>query len=129
MISLLTSVALKKLNTRKNNVFEEIAEADYESDVNTTINLKSIESSSPLYCDPKEIDSDQIEAEYAVPDVICASALSKTLNFQKNATSALGCKTLQINPRFYASSDIIHPKQKYTLYARVYSHFFPPFCV
>lgn len=68
--------------------------------------------SSPLYCDPKDISSAQDEAEYAVPDVICPSNLSKTLNFQKSASNAIACKTLQINPRFYASSDIIHPKLK-----------------
>lgn len=103
---------MKKLNHRKSNVFREMSNADLGSD-NATINLKSLpKDSSPLYCDPKEVSSVQDEADYAVPDVICPSNLSKTLSHQKSAPNAVACKTLQINPRFYASSDIIHPKQK-----------------
>ncbi|KAI2802850.1 DNA damage responsive protein [Blomia tropicalis] len=119
IISLLTLLAMKKLNNRKSNVFREISETDLESE-SATINLKNLpKDASPLYCEPKEISSvQQEEAEYAIPDVICPSSLSKTLNFHKaSATTAttpivgnVG-KMLQINPRFYASSDIICPKQ------------------
>ena len=105
-------LTVKKLNNRKNNVFSEISDTDLESE-NATINLKNMpKEASPLYCEPMEISPLQEEAEYAIPDVICPSNLSKTLNIQKSAPNAIACKTLQINPRFYASSDIICAKQK-----------------
>ena len=102
------------MSNRKNNVFREISETDLESEA-ATINMKSMpKDASPLYCEPKEISllNQEQEAEYAIPDVICPSNLSKTLNFHKTTPAGVACKTLQINPRFYASSDIICPKQK-----------------
>lgn len=124
IISLLTSFVFKKLNLRKNNVFTEISDpTDLESE-NAAINMKNLPKeggagSSPLYCCPKEICSIQDEAEYAIPDVICPSNLSRTLALHTNdnhsghhvvaTANSIVCKT--INPRFYASSDIIHAKQ------------------
>lgn len=131
IISLLTSFIFKKLNLRKNNVFTEISDpSDMESE-NAAINMKNLPkesggvctsgNGSPLYCSPKEICSIQDEAEYAIPDVICPNNLSRTLALHSNndnhnghhivtTANSIVCKT--INPRFYASSDIIHAKQK-----------------
>ncbi|XP_027199924.2 discoidin domain-containing receptor 2-like [Dermatophagoides pteronyssinus] len=130
IISLLTSFIFKKLNLRKNNVFTEISDpSDMESE-NAAINMKNLPkesggvctsgNGSPLYCSPKEICSIQDEAEYAIPDVICPNNLSRTLALHSNndnhnghhivtTANSIVCKT--INPRFYASSDIIHAKQ------------------
>lgn len=116
---------LKKLNLRKNNVFTEISDPNDLESENAAINMKNLPkesgaNNSPLYCSPKEICSIQDEAEYAIPDVICPSNLSRTLALNTNdnytghhivkTANSIVCKT--INPRFYASSDIIHAKQK-----------------
>lgn len=147
IITLLTSFIFKKLNIRKNNVFTEMMSNGNELDTNNVgINMKSImeqsngigvKDGSPLYCNPKEICSLQDEADYAIPDVICPSNLSKTLhnlhnnnsilyennnkkkNYNKKSTNQMintiisnNSKTLQINPQFYASADLIHQRQK-----------------
>lgn len=96
---------MRAYNSRKGHVFREISDTDIESEAQN-VTLKDVPKiTTPqtlLYCEPKDITVSAEEAEYAVPDVICANGKSKSLQL-----STTGIKT---NPRYYASSEIIKSK-------------------
>ncbi|XP_054158125.1 discoidin domain-containing receptor 2-like isoform X2 [Oppia nitens] len=103
VLMVVSSFMMKAYQSRKGGVFREISDTDIESE-NQTVNLKDIPKiTSPqtlLYCEPKDLSPTEEEAEYAVPDVICANGKSKTLSMTSN-------KTIKTNPRYYASAEII----------------------
>lgn len=136
---LLTTLAFKKYTNFKNNVFREISNLDSEI---STINMKSMVADgkgsggtldSRLYCNPKEIVYDhdlqsEVEADYAVPDVICPMINKaqlhtfRTLNAnpgkplisQHKLITTMGpsTKSVPLNARYYASSDIYESSKK-----------------
>ena len=102
----ISSFGMRAYNrAHKGNVFREISNTDIESEAQN-VNLKDIPKiTSPqtlLYCEPKDIAANEEEAEYAVPDVICANGRTKSLQ--------LSSKGIKTNPRYYASSEIIKSK-------------------
>ena len=107
VLMVISSFVMRAYNNRKGNVFREISNTDIESE-NQTVNMKDIPKiTTPqtlLYCDPKDLSPNiDDEAEYAVPDVICANGKTKSLQMPSS-------KSIKTNPRYYASSEIIKSK-------------------
>ena len=106
VLMVISSFMMRAYNNRKGNVFREISNTDIESET-AAVNMKDIPKiTTPqtlLYCEPKDLSPNEDEAEYAVPDVICANGKSKSLQMP----TPKGIKT---NPRYYASSEIIKTK-------------------
>ena len=107
VLMVVSSFMMRAYQNRKGSVFREISDTDLESE-NVTVTMKDIPKiTTPqtlLYCEPKDVSPTEEEAEYAVPDVICANGKSKTLQIPSS-------KAIKTNPRYYASSEIIKSKQ------------------
>lgn len=98
-----SSFMMRAYQNRKGSVFREISDTDIDSE-NVTVTLKDLPKiTSPMYCDPKDSSNNDDDGEYAVPDVICASGKSKSLQIPSS-------KAIITNPRYYASSEIIRSK-------------------
>jgi len=96
-----SSFMMRAYQNRKGSVFREISDTDIDSE-NVTVTLKDLPKITSPYSDPKDLSNNDDEGEYAVPDVICASGKSKSLQMPS--------KAIITNPRYYASSEIVRSK-------------------